>query len=79
MKRRDKRPRQEAPIGSIWELNVANEDRCTAIVVVVGELVPRTGNYPCVMLANDEKTWSTRPGQRMNAAVTTARWWMRIA
>lgn len=77
MKRRDARPRQEAPIGSTWELNVGGEGKYTGIVVVIGELRRSSGNYPCVMLACSG-SWTTRPGQKMNAAVTTARWWRRL-
>jgi hypothetical protein len=78
VRRRDvRKPLQEAPIGSIWELDVGGKGKFTAIVVVVSEFVRRTGNYPCLML-HANGPWTTYPGQRMNAAVTTAQWWRRI-
>lgn len=75
--RRDKRkPKQEASVGSTWELDVGGNGTYTAIVVVVDER-RSSGNYPCVVLTCSG-SWTTRPGQTMNAAVTTARWWRRL-
>lgn len=67
-------PVQEAPVGTVWELFV--NEGYSWLAVVVGEKRRETGNYPCVMLWKVGSA-TTRPGQRFNAAVTTARGWRR--
>jgi hypothetical protein len=74
-KKRRAHPVQEAPEGSTWELIVNKAFVC--LVVVVGERLLNNGSYPCVVIERDE-WWSSKPGTRMNAAVTTASGWRRV-
>lgn len=69
-------PIQQAPIGSVWMLDVGGKGEFVWIAVVVGEK-NQAGNYPLLML-DKVGIASTKPGQRLNAAVTTARDWRRI-
>lgn len=69
-------PIQEAPVGSVWELRVS--DVYNWLAVVIGEKNVKTGNYPLLMLDAGD-TGTTQSGQRINAAVTTARNWRRFA
>ncbi len=63
--------------GDLWLLDVNNEGTFTVFAVCVGELNPRSGNYPLLVLDCCGPA-TLRSGQRMNAAVTTAKWWRRV-
>jgi hypothetical protein len=76
-KRRKHGPRQQAVPGELWVLDVGGEGVYTMFALCVGELDPRTGNYPLLLLDCCGVT-STKPGSRMNAALTTARWWRKL-
>jgi len=77
MKRR--RKPESAPIGSVWEMKHNNHylTEFYAMAVVLDDASCRTGNYPMLML-DCSSSWTTRPGQRFNAAVTTAPGWTRV-
>lgn len=75
--RRKQGPKQQALPGELWLLDVNDEGTYTMLAVCVGEFNPRTGNYPMLLL-DSSGHGSTQPGQRMNAAVTTARWWRKV-
>ena len=61
--------------GSVWIFG--QDSNMWACVVVVGDLNRSNGNYPCIMLACSD-LWLTRPGQKMHAAVTTAKSWEKV-
>jgi hypothetical protein len=77
-RRRFDHPKRQAEVGSVWELDTSR-GYINVVVLVIGEFQPATGNYPCVVLDCADIWTTTRPGQRMNAAVTTAQGWVRVA
>ncbi len=77
MSRRKHGPKRQAFPGELWLLDVGNNGSYTMFALCIGELNPRTGNYPMLLL-DCHGPATSHPGQRINAAVTTARWWRRV-